>query len=69
MKKTTVSIAIDLDDEFEVKLLEHIKSKGNRSRYIKRLIHEDMMGVQKVVAPVVVQEDEDDKDAMLSVFD
>lgn len=59
--KTSISISIDLTDDFEKKLLKYVEGKGNKSRYIKRLIHEDLMGV-KALPVAVYQEEETDED-------
>jgi len=48
-EKTVLSIWIDLTDEMESKLLNHVKSKGNRSRYLKKLIYDDLMQVQRQI--------------------
>lgn len=68
--KTTISIAIDLEDEVEVELLNHVKNKGNRSKYIKRLIYDDMMGINKKMssAPIQHEENDDDLKAMMDAF-
>jgi hypothetical protein len=46
--KTSISISIDLTDEFESELLKWVESKGNKSRYIKRLIHNDKLGKKEM---------------------
>jgi len=70
--KTSITVSIDLLDEHEKKLFKYVMSKGARKKsgYIKRLIHEDMMGISKQALPIVVvdDEDEDDKDAMMGAF-
>ena len=47
--RTVISIWVNLKDETERKLLEHIHAKGNRSKYIKRLIYDDLMNVRNLV--------------------
>lgn len=47
--RTNKSVSFDLDDEFEVELLKHSEKvfngkKRNFSKYVKRLIAEDMKG-------------------------
>lgn len=38
------TISFDTTDEIEDKLLQHAESKGNFSRYVKRLIEKDRSG-------------------------
>lgn len=56
-----ITASFDPGDEFEMSLAAYVVSKGNRSRYIKRLIYNDMMGVQNQItattSPVVESED------------
>ena len=58
MKKrsTSITINIDLQDEWERKLFEHVKEKGNKSRYLKRLIHDDLMGIRNLFTPTLTPE-------------
>jgi hypothetical protein len=59
MNKTCISISIDLTDEFESELLKYVESKGNKSRYIKRLIHADQLGRKEMTITTheIVEED------------
>lgn len=68
--KTTISVSIDLTDEFEGELLKHVTKKGNKSRYIKRLIHEDMIGAKRATNVSTEQNDHisEHKKAMAGFF-
>lgn len=68
--KTTISVSIDLTDEFESELLKHVTKKGNKSRYIKRLIHEDMLGTKRATIVSIDQNDHtnEHKEAMAGFF-
>lgn len=44
-----ISISINLKDETECKLLEHVDKKGNRSKFLKRLIYDDLMQVHRQI--------------------
>ena len=65
-ERTVISISIDLKDELESKLLAHVHSKGNRSRYLKRLIYDDLMHVQRQITTTThyVEENEIDFESM-----
>lgn len=75
-EKTSITVSIDLNDEHEKALYEHVMSKGSRKKsgYIKRLIHADMIGENQYkykLPPVVMQdeeEDDEDTEAMLNAF-
>jgi len=47
--KTSISVSIDLEDDYERELFEYLMSKGARKKsgYIKRLIHADMLANKK----------------------
>lgn len=64
--RTAISISIDLRDELESKLLAHVHSKGNRSRYLKRLIYDDLMQVQRQITTITnyMEDNEGDIEAM-----
>lgn len=64
--RKTKSISFDLTDEYEKRLLEHVEKveKGRFSRYIKRLIANDMEGRQVRPVSVVSVEVEDDDDSV-----
>ena len=69
MKKSTcITINIDLQDDWEVKLFEHVKGKKNKSRYLKRLIHDDLMGVKNMIMATVTPELEIDNEEMAGFF-
>lgn len=69
-ERTVISICIDLSDEMESKLLAHVRSKGNRSRYIKRLIYDDLMQVHRQITTAThyVEDVVEDTDSMQSFF-
>jgi hypothetical protein len=74
-EKTSITVSIDLNDEHEMALYNHVMSKGSRKKsgYIKRLIHADMIGenqYQYKIKSVVMQDDveDEDKEAMLHSF-
>lgn len=67
--KTSISISIDLRDEFETALLKHVESQVNKSRYIKRLIYADMMGVTEAVQVVQVEEERDEDENIKAMKD
>lgn len=67
-KPTCITASIDIDDPFENSLLDHVKSKGNRSRYIKRLIYNDMMGAMRQVTTTIHEEPDEDREAMGGFF-
>ena len=59
-----ISISINLNDEIECKLLDHVDKKGNRSKFLKRLIYDDLMQVQRQITttthfeePITIDED------------
>lgn len=64
MTRKNKSISFDLTDGFEKKLLEYVEmdDKGKFSKYIKRLIANDMQGrpMHPVSVMHVEPEDEDD---------
>lgn len=62
MSRTVISICIDLTDEIESKLLAHVRSKGNRSRYLKRLIYDDLMQVHKQIVTSTHYEEDSSSD-------
>jgi len=43
--KTSITVSIDLEDDYERKIFEYLMSKGKRKKsgYIKRLVHTDML--------------------------
>ena len=55
-KSTCITINIDLQDDWELKLFEHVKGKKNKSRYLKRLIYDDLMGIKNLFTPTVTPE-------------
>ena len=69
-ERTVISICIDLSDETEMKLLEHVHSKGNRSRYLKRLIYDDLMQVHRQITTTIHYEEDttSDFEAMEAFF-
>lgn len=74
-EKTSITVSIDLNDEHEMALYNHVMSKGSRKKsgYIKRLIHADMIGENqyqyKIKSVVFTEEEEnEDIDAMLNSF-
>lgn len=58
--RKTKSISFDLTDEYEITLLEHAESveKGKFSRYIKRLIANDMDNRRRTVVSHEIVEEE-----------
>lgn len=67
MKRKIVPVSFSLNDETENKMLEHIDKKGNRSKYLKKLIYDDMMNVQRLITTTTHYDDpvdEIDIDAM-----
>lgn len=68
MKRKNKSVSFDLTDAYEKQLLEHAEKaeNGKYSKYIKRLIANDMKGFkeQPIHATIVVDTENDDKDAM-----
>ena len=65
--RTVISIWMNLKDETERKMLEHVKAKGNRSKYLKRLIYDDLMEVRNMVTTTTQYVEEttnDDIDSM-----
>lgn len=66
MKSTSISVNIDLEDDFEVSLLKYVQSKGNKSKYIKRLIYDAMKGFNH--APALVVQEEEKNEAMDGFF-
>lgn len=38
----SIKITFDFDDEYQVKLYNHIKQRSNGSSYVRTLIHQDM---------------------------
>ncbi|MBM7607594.1 hypothetical protein JOD29_000838 [Lysinibacillus composti] len=58
-----VPISLNLEDETESKLFEHLNKKGNRSRYLKRLIYDDLMQVGNLITTTVQVDDIDFNDA------
>ena len=59
-----VPISLNLEDETECKLFEHLKKKGkgNRSRYLKRLIYDDLMQIPNIITSTVQVDDTDFED-------
>lgn len=47
--KTSITVSIDLDDDYEREIFEYLMSKGTRKKsgYIKRLVHADMLENKK----------------------
>jgi hypothetical protein len=43
-KYQSVKVTFDLDDEYQLKLYEHLKNRTNGSSYIRTLIHLDLIG-------------------------
>lgn len=68
MKPTSITVSIDLMDEFEASLLKHVISKGNRSKYLKRLIYNDMIGVKMQIATTVMEEEYENEEAVNGFF-
>lgn len=67
-KSTSITINIDLQDDWEVKLFEHVKGKKNKSRYLKRLIHDDLMGVKNMIMATVTPDLEIGEEEMAGFF-
>lgn len=63
-----ITAVFDKTDEFELSLAMHVVSKGNRSRYIKRLIYNDMMSVKNQVTTTIQEEPDEDAEAMAGFF-
>lgn len=63
------TVSFDLEDAFELELLEHAESNGKFSKYIKRLIDKDKNGAN-ITAPDPIKNDisDEDKSAMDSYF-
>lgn len=68
-ERKIVSFSFDLADDVELKMYNHLVSKGpgRRSRYIRRLIYDDLMGVKNLITTtthIVEEESSEDFDAM-----
>lgn len=63
-----ITAIFDVTDDFEKSLAMHVVSKGNRSRYIKRLIYNDMMNIKSQVTTTIHEEPDEDKEAMTGFF-
>ncbi|RUL56445.1 hypothetical protein [Lysinibacillus antri] len=66
-ERTVISIWMNLQDEMERKMLDHVHAKGNRSKYIKRLIYDDLMEIRNLVTATTHYAEEtidDDSDSM-----
>lgn len=68
-ERKIVSFSFDLADDIELKMFKHLKAKGpgKRSRYIRRLIYDDLMGVKNLITTTTHEVEEDsseDFDAM-----
>ncbi|MEK4255399.1 hypothetical protein [Ureibacillus sp. FSL K6-2830] len=61
-RRKIIPISLNLNDEIDLRLLEHLNKKGNRSKYLKRLIYDDLMGVKKLITTAVHVEEEHDED-------
>lgn len=69
-ERRIISISMSLSDELEVKLLEHLKKRTNVSKYLKRLIYDDLMNVRPMITTTTeyVEENDEDIDAMKGFF-
>lgn len=69
-ERQIISISISLTDELEIKLLEHLKKRTNVSKYLKRLIYDDLMNIHPMITATThpVEEDDEDIDAMKGFF-
>ncbi|RHW38687.1 hypothetical protein D1B33_07380 [Lysinibacillus yapensis] len=66
-----VPISISLTDETEITLLNHLNKRSNRSKYIKKLIYDDLMNVKNVLTSTthyVEQEINEDLESMKGFF-
>lgn len=63
-----ITAVFDLGDEFEKMLATHVVSKGNRSRYIKRLIYDDLKGVRNQISTTMYEEEISDKNEIEAFF-
>lgn len=70
MKRKTKSISFDLTDGYEIKLLEYAEDfdRGSFSKYIKRLIANDMEGRKARPMDLVQVEPEVDDDVSTEGF-
>lgn len=70
---TSISLAINLLDEYDKEIFDHVMKKGSRKKsgYLKRLIYNDMMGIGKREMTITTHEIEDeemDEEAMKGFF-
>lgn len=63
-----ITTVFDPNDEFETSLAKHVVSKGNRSRYIKRLIYNDMIGAREQISTTVHEDLEEENNEMAGFF-
>ena len=63
MSRKCKTVSFDLEDKYEEDLLRHVESQGKFSRYVKRLIANDM-NVKPLVSniPSINNEDNSEKD-------
>lgn len=69
--RTCISTSIDLTNEFDRQLYEHVKKKGNQSKYLRHLIYTDiMLGARQLTTTIVTaqEEEEEDSEAANSFF-
>lgn len=57
--KTSISVSIDLTDDFERLLFNYVVNKGNKSRFLKRLIYNDMAGIQTARETTITTHEEE----------
>ena len=66
-ERTVISIWVNMQDEMEKKMLDHVHAKGNRSKYLKKLIYDDLMEVRNLITATTHYENDiinEDTDAM-----
>lgn len=52
-ERKIISISINLIDDIEIELFEHLSKKSNRSKYLKRLIYDDLKQVRNQITTTV----------------
>jgi len=54
MSRKQIKVNFNLEDEYEVRLMDHALRQGKFSKYVKRIIGRDMEGtVQNISSPSV----------------
>lgn len=69
--KTSLTVSIDLKDEYEREIFEYVMSKGPRKKsgFIKRVLYAHKHSIKEVATTVHVDVDAaEDKNAMQSFF-